>query len=135
MVKKLLVFSSALCTAVAAPAAAEQTFIPGGDETVKVTAGGIVSKFNSDVTLNGSAGNGTDIDFSGDGRKISDSNFFVSGTFRFLSRNRIQGLYFQTKNSASYVTQRTINVGDVTIPSGYTVEASNNNRFLFANYS
>lgn len=124
-----------LAAATAVPASAEQTFIPGGEETFKVTAGGIVSKFDSHISLNGSAGTGTDFDFSGGGRKLNDSNVFVSGTFRFLSRNRIQALYFQTKNSESFTTANDIDIGDITIPAGYNVAASNNNRFLFANYS
>jgi hypothetical protein len=121
--------------ALAAPALAEQNFIPGGEETFKVTAGGVVSKFDSQVSLNGASGAGTEFDFSGDGRRQNDTNFFVSGTFRFLSRNRIQALYFQTKNSNSFTTQRDINIGDQTIPAGYTVDASQTDRFLFANYS
>lgn len=136
MITRIVVGGGALLLAMAAlPAAAQQTFIPGGEETFKVTAGGVISKFNSQVSLNGTAGTGTDFDFDGSGKNQSDSNVFVSGTFRFLSRNRIQALYFQTKNSTSFTTARDIDFGDITIPSGYTVGASNTNSFLFANYS
>jgi hypothetical protein len=89
-----------------------QNFIDGGDETLTLDLGGILNQFDTSLRLDGQGTRGTNINLEKNGGQQTLSSFEASGTWRFLSRNRIDVLYFQTKRSGSRTLDQTVVIGD-----------------------
>ena len=70
--------------------------------------GGILNQFDTSVRLNGQGTHGATIDLEGNGAQQTLSSFEASATWRFLSRNRIDVQYFQTKRSGNRQLDRTV---------------------------
>lgn len=85
-----------------------QNFIKWGEETFTVNLGGILNQFETTVQLHGQGVQGSDVDLESNGLKRSISSFQASTTWRFLSRNRIDLLYFQANRSGSEQLERTL---------------------------
>jgi hypothetical protein len=117
-----------------APAARAADFIPGGEEQFKLTAGGVLASFDSNVSLNGTTDDGVPIDLGGDGRSKRANNFVLGAQWRFLGRSRLTGLYFTTKKERSVTYNNSITVDDTTYDPPITLDATTRNTFIFATY-
>jgi hypothetical protein len=109
-------------------------FIDGGDETLTLDLGGILNQFDTSVRLDGQGTGGTNIDLEKNGGQQTLSSFEASGTWRFLSRNRIDVQYFQTKRSGGRQLDQTVVIGDNVIPMGSSLAAQVKDQFLLADY-
>jgi len=111
-----------------------QNFIDGGNETLTLDLGGILNQFDTSVRLDGQGTHGTNINLEKNGGQNTLSSFEASGTWRFLSRNRIDVQYFLTKRSGSRQLEKTVVIGDNVIPSGSNLSAQVKDQFLLADY-
>lgn len=111
-----------------------QNFIKPGEETFTLDLGGIVNQFDTRLKLNGETRTGTDIDLESNGLKKHLSSFVASGTWRFLSRNRIDVQYFTAERSGSRNYGTEVTIGDTVFPIGATVSTEAKDRFLLADY-
>ena len=111
-----------------------QEFIEGGDETFTLDLGGILNQFDTSVQLDGQGTRGANIDLEANGAEQTRSSFEASGTWRFLSRNRIDVQYFQTKRSGNRQLDRTVVIGDNVVPVGFNLAAETQAQFLLADY-
>src|SRR5262249_7742018 len=96
--------------------------------------GGVVNSFGTTLKLNGQFHNGTDFNLERNGLKKTDWSFQAAGTWRFLSRNRIDLEYFSTSRSGSKTYQTQITIGDNVYPLGATVSAKAKDNFLLGDY-
>ena len=108
--------------------------IKPGEETLILNLGGVVNSFGTTLKLNGQFHNGTDINLEHNGLKKTQWSFEGAGTWRFLSRNRIDVEYFSTSRSGSKTYQTQITVGDNVFPLGATVSAQSKSDFLLGDY-
>jgi len=111
-----------------------QDFIKGGDEILTLDLGGIFNQFNTTVRLDGQGVRGDNINLENDGLKKNLSSFEASGTWRFLSRNRIDVLYFQANRTGTHTTDREITIDGNVIPVNFALDAQAKDTFLFADY-
>jgi hypothetical protein len=136
--KKIALVSLALSTFSAGPALAQdfmsQDFIKGGDDILTLDLGGILNQFNTTVRLDGQGVRGDNINLENDGLKKNLSSFEASGTWRFLSRNRIDLLYFQANRTGTHTTDREINIDGNVIPVNFALDAQAKDLFLLADY-
>jgi hypothetical protein len=119
---------------VSAQAFLSQNFIKPGDETLTLNLGGIVNQFNTSLQLNGSTGNGTNLDLENNGLARNLTTFEAFGTYRFLSRNRIDFQYFAGKRSGTKTYDTELNIDGNVYPLGATVSAEAKNQFFAADY-
>ena len=96
--------------------------------------GGILNQFDTSVRLDGQGTRGANIDLEANGAEQTRSSFEASATWRFLSRNRIDFLYFQTKRSGNRQLDRTVVIGDNVVPVGFDLSAERETHFLLADY-
>ncbi|MEO8507712.1 MAG: hypothetical protein ABI593_08790 [Betaproteobacteria bacterium] len=122
----------------AAPAFAQdlisQNFIKGGDETLTLNLGGIVNQFDTTLQLNGPGVNGSNLNLEGNGLSKNLSSFEASATWRFLSRNRIDVLFFEAKRSGSRTLDRAITIDGTVIPVNFALGVDAKDAFLLADY-
>ena len=111
-----------------------QNFIDGGDETLTLDLGGILNQFDTSVRFDGQGTRGTNINLEKNGGQQTLSSFELSGTWRFLSRNRIDVQYFQAKRSGNRQLEQTVVIGDNVIPIGANLAAQVKDEFLLADY-
>ncbi len=111
-----------------------QNFIKPGDETLILDLGGIVNQFNTSLQLNGQGQNGSNINLENGGLKKNSSSFVAGGTWRFLSRNRIDLTYFSAKRSGGHQYEGEITIDGTTFPVGATVSTQAKDAFLVADY-
>jgi hypothetical protein len=113
----------AVCLTLAGPGAALAD--PGDPLTDRfsVGVGTFMLETSTRVRIDGTAGNGTEIDTQRDlGLKDSD-RFRIDAYWRFLKRHKIRLLYFDTKNSAERSLQRDVQVGDTVFPIDARLDA------------
>ena len=111
-----------------------QEFIEGGDETLTIDLGGILNQFDTSARFDGQGTRGTNINLEKNGAPQSQSTFEASATLRFLSRNRIDAMYFQTTRSGSRTLDQTVTIGDKVISAGSNLSAEVKDQFLLADY-
>jgi hypothetical protein len=112
---------AALCAAsVVAPAAA-QGFIVPGEETLTLSIGGIVNRFDSDLRLDGTTIKGTPINLENNGLDQNLSTLEAALTWRFAPRHRLDVTYFGGDRDGSRRYDSSITIGDSTFPVGATV--------------
>ena len=109
-------------------------FIKGGDEILTFNLGGILNQLDTTVRLDGQGLRGDDINLEHNGLKKNLSSFEASGTWRFLSRNRVDLLYFQANRTGSHTTDRELDINGNVIPINFTLAAEAKSSFLFADY-
>lgn len=117
----------------AAPAAAEP--LTGGNETISVAIGGVLTRFDTNVRIDGSINDGSVIDLERDGLDKETNNLVVSATWRPGARHRISGTYFGSSRSGSRILDESIEVGDQLIPAGSRLDVAAKERYLFADYA
>jgi hypothetical protein len=136
--KRTAIARFAVSFLLAGPALAQdlmsQDFIKGGDEIFTLNLGGILNQLDTTLRLDGQGIRGNDINLENNGLKENLSSFEASGTWRFLSRNRIDLQYFQTKRTGSHTTDRELDINGNVIPINFTLAAEARNSFLFADY-
>ena len=111
-----------------------QNFIKPGQETFTLNLGGIINQFNTSLQLNGQTHSGSNIDLESSGLKDSLTSFYVSGTWRFLDRHRIDLEYFSTKRSGGRDLSREITIRDEVFPIGASVSTEARDNFLLGDY-
>jgi len=126
--------AAAFAHASAAQDLMSQNFIKPGEETLTLNLGGIVNQFNTTLQLNGQTDRGSDINLENNGLKQHQSSFEAGGTWRFLSRHRIDVQYFSSKRSGSQTYNSEITIRDNVYPIGATVSAEAKDNFLLADY-
>ncbi len=136
--KKTTLACFAMSALLAGPALGQnlmsQSFIKGGDEVLTLNLGGILNQFDTTVRLDGQSVRGNDINLEGNGLDKTLSSFEASGTWRFLSRNRIDLLYFQAKRTGSHTTDRELVIDGNVIPVNFTLSAEAKDSFFLADY-
>jgi len=135
---KRIPFLLVAIAATAAPLAGHaQAWIKPGEEAVILNLGGLTSRIDSSVRLDGNRG-GTGIDLEGDtGLDSNRSTFYLGGSFRMATRHRIDAAYTAYDRSASRATQREYVIDDVVIPAGtvLTAEATTKIGYVAYRYS
>ena len=111
-----------------------QDFIKQGDETLTLNLGGILNQFGTTLQLNGPGVNGSNINLENGGLPKTLSSFDASATWRFLSRNRMDVLYFNAKRSGSRTVDREITIDGTTIPVNSTLTVGSKSQFVLADY-
>ncbi len=111
-----------------------QSFIKQGDETFTLNLGGILNQFGTSVRLDGPGLDGSNINLENSGLKKSLSSFDASGTWRFLSRNRIDALYFSASRSNSRMIDRDLTIDGVVVPINSTLTTQAKDQFFFVDY-
>ena len=136
--KKTSLAGFAISGFLAGPALAQdlmsQDFIKGGDEILTLNLGGILNRLDTTVRLDGQGVRGNDINLENNGLKKNQSSLEASGTWRFLSRNRIDLMYFQAKRTGSHTTDRELDIDGNVIPINFTLAAEAKSSFLLADY-
>lgn len=117
-----------------AQAALAQDFIKGGEEKYTLRLGGIVNQFDTNVTINGTAGTGTPVNLEGNGMKQNMSSLDIGGSWRFADRHRLDFTYFSANRSGSRKYDRNITVGDKVFQAGFDVNAEAKSDFLILDY-
>lgn len=130
--RSLMAGAVAACTA--ASAAASEA-LAGGEETIRVSVGGILTRFDSNVRVNGAVNDGSLIDLERDGLDNKTENLVLSATWRPAARHRISGTYFGTKRSGSRVLESDVEIGDELVPAGSSLDVAAKERYLFADYA
>ncbi len=123
----------ALAIGAATPALAAGDYIKGGDETFKITVGGLLGSTDPSLSLNGTTTEGTPIDFGFNGGK-SVSSITASAEWRFFPHHRVTLLWYGTKRSNTYTLANDIEINDNLIPAGATLTPEIRNDFFFVNY-
>jgi len=126
---------AALALVAATPAFAldENGYIKGGDETFKITLGGLLGSTDPSLSLNGNTTDGTPIDF-GLNRSKSVSSITASADWRFFKHHRVSLLWYGTKQSNTYTLANDLVINDKLIPAGATLTPEVKNDFFFVNY-
>ena len=109
-------------------------FIKQGDETLTINLGGIVNQFGTSVQLNGSTLAGSTIDLENNGLKQTQTSFNAFLTWRFLSRNRIDVLYFGRSDRVAGPSIANSNISGVVVPVNSTVSIDATDDFLDIDY-
>jgi hypothetical protein len=122
-----------LALAAATPALAAGDVIKGGEETFKITVGGLIGSTDPSVGLNGTADDGTLIDFGANGGG-SVSALVVSGDWRFARKHRVSALWYGTSRSNTFSLADDVIIGDTTIPAGASLTPRVRNSSFFVNY-
>ncbi|TPE63714.1 hypothetical protein FJQ54_02340 [Sandaracinobacter neustonicus] len=130
--RRVAVITAAL--AAAAPAAAAEP-VTGGEERFSVAIGGVLTRFDTNVRIDGTVNDGSLIDLERDGLDKETNNLVVSGTWRPGARHRISGTYFGSSRSGSRTLDQSIEVGDQLIPAGSKLDVTAKERYLFADYA
>ena len=119
--------------AFAVPAHADD-LIPGGEESWKITVGGVLARINAGVGLNGTTNNGSVIDLDGpDGRKNA-TTFLLGAEWRFAPRHRLSGLFFNTNKKRELSLKNPVNIGNDQLVPPTSLASEAKNRFLFVTY-
>lgn len=123
--------AAALAIGLATPALAGD--ISGGNETFRLTFGGLVGSTDPSLSLNGTTVAGTPIDFGRDGG-TSVSSLTASADWRFARKHRVSLLWYGTKRTNTYTLPNDVEIGDTLIPAGASLTPEVKNDFFFVNY-
>jgi hypothetical protein len=104
----------------AANAAVDPSYGGQGTDKFTLSAGWVFTDLGGSIGLNGTAADGTLIDFNPDGGGSNTDSFQASANWRVANRHRVSLLWYQTKREASFTTKNDIQVGDEVIPAGAT---------------
>ena len=110
--------------AAAAPPAFAQEFMSPYDQTLTVSLGGIVNRFDTSLRLDGESRNGSDFTLENNGLKKNSSSFEAAGTWRVARAHRLDLEYWTAKRSGSRTYSTEIDIGDTTFPVGANVGIS-----------
>ena len=117
----------------AAPASADD-MIAGGADKWKFTLGGIVSRIDSGIGIDGTTNNGTVIDLDGGPGNKEAASFLLGAKWRVADNHRVGGLFFRTSKDRTLSFNQSVTIGDETLIPPTTLTAESNNNFLFVTY-
>ncbi len=126
--------SLAVSALLLAQSALAQDFIKGGQDKFTLSVGGVVSRLDTQVALDGATSSGTLLDNESNGLSNSTSSLAVSASWRFADRHRFDLLYFGANRSGNYQSDRDITVGDVLISAGSSVTTEAKSNYFLADY-
>lgn len=93
------------------------------DDRFMVSLGTFLLTQETNIAIDGAAGNGTEINTQKDlGFKDSD-RFRLDATWRFAPKHKVRAMYFSVSQSASHVLDREITVDDTVYPVNVTVRS------------
>jgi hypothetical protein len=128
-----LFFVCAACTSGALQAA--EGMIPQGSETFKLSVGGMLQRFDSDLRLDGSQGRSREFDLENVGGVArSKSTFWGEATWRFASRHRLGLQVFTARRQNERAISENIVIEDQEIPVNTVLSTETKTTFLVANY-
>lgn len=124
-----------LLAAFAAPAFAQGgPFISPYDETLAITLGGIVNRFDTSVRLDSDTSRGTNIHLEDNALEKNLSSFEGTVTWRFFRAHRLDLDYFSANRSGSRGYNTEVDIGGTTFPLGATVSANAKSQIFAADY-
>lgn len=132
---RLAAVAGAVAMTLAATSVANaQEFIKPGTETFTFQAGGIITQDSTSVRIDGPV-RGTELHL-GDllGLDSSAGSYYLAGTFRFASRNRLAVQYVNYKRSGSRQIDQTIDIGGEVIPIDTNLSAEVRQQLFIVNY-
>ena len=120
-----------LVTAAALPAVAqsvvseeEREAIRGVPDKFGLELGSFWQTFDTRIRLDGASGEGTDVDFEGDlGMPNNQTNFSLSGFYRFSNRHRLDVSYLSWSRNHSTTIERQIEWNDVIYDVGVNLSS------------
>jgi hypothetical protein len=114
---------------------AAEGMIPQGSETFKLSVGGMLQRFDSDLRLDGSQGRSTEFDLEDVGRvERSKGSFWAEVTWRFASRHRLGLQVFTARRENTQAISESIVIEDQDVPVNTVLSTEAKNTFLVANY-
>ena len=129
---------AAILAAIALPVAAQsmmsQEFRGPYEPSFTIGLGGVVNRFDTSLRLDGRTHSGTDFQLEDNGLDHNDSSFEASFSWRFLSRHRLDVLYFESKRSGARTYSNEVTIGDTVFPIGATVSIANKDSFVSIDY-
>jgi hypothetical protein len=128
-----LAIAAAASLGLATPALAAGESYLSGNETFRLSIGGLIGSTDPSLSLNGTAVDGTRVDFSRDGGE-DVSSFMASGDWRFARKHRVSLLWYGTSRGETYTLANDVIIGDTTIPAGASLTPEISNDFFFVNY-
>jgi hypothetical protein len=126
--------SLAVSAVLLAQTALAQDFIKGGQDTFTFNLGGVMSRLDTKVAINGTTSSGTRLDDESNGLSRDTSSLAAFATWRFADRHRFDLLYFGANRAGSYQSTRDITVGDVLISAGSSVTSEANSKYVLVDY-
>jgi hypothetical protein len=108
--------------------------IPGGEEHVRLTFGGIVARIDSGIGIDGTTADGSLLDLEGVSGKREIGNVVVGAEWRIAPRHRINGIFFRTSKNRALSFNQTVTIGDDTLVPPTTLASKSKNNFVFATY-
>lgn len=117
------------------PAAASAQWMKPGDETLSLRVGAVSQNFDTTARVDGSAIGGTNINLERDVGLAGDkTTYILQGAWRVAPKHRIDALYSDVTRSSSRTTDRTVIIGNVTLPSGSVLSAEQKTAIGYAGY-
>ena len=113
---------------------ADQELIKQGEETFKINLGGIITQSNTSLRLDGSSGQGREVNLEDAGLSEDSTSLLGWATWRFAAKHRVGLQTFSIQRSGSKTTTEPIELGDTVVPAGTTLSAESKAQFLIANY-
>lgn len=124
-----------LASQVATAQGNQSRFIEQGDETLMINLGGVVDRFDTTIRLDGTSGRGSEVNLEKNGAQRTVQSFTASGTWRFLSRNRIDIAYFGSNSrSNTRQTDRDFTIDGEVIAAGASLSTEAKSQIFSADY-
>jgi hypothetical protein len=124
-----------MCAAAASGALqAAEGMIPQGSETFKLSVGGMLQRFDSDLRLDGSQ-ESSEFDLESiSGLERNKGTFWGEATWRFASRHRLGLQVFTARRQNTRAISESIVIGDQDIPVNTVLSTETKSTFFVANY-
>jgi len=117
------------------PLQAADDWIKPGEETVKLNLGGIISRNNTTLRVDGPNSNGTEFDLEEvAGLKREVSSLYAAAAWRFAANHRVGMQYYELRRTASKTIDRTLVIEDKVFPINTTLSSEHDAAFLILNY-
>jgi hypothetical protein len=114
---------------------AAEGMIPQGGETFKLSIGGMLQRFDSDLRLDGSQGRSTEFDLEDiGGMERSKGTFWGEATWRFAPRHRLGLQVFTSRRRNTQAISENVVIEGQDIPVNTVLSTEAKNTFLVANY-
>lgn len=128
--------SALACFAAAViPAAASAQWMKPGDETLSLRVGAVSQNFDTTARVDGTAILGTTLNLERDlGLAGDKSTYILQGSWRIAPNHRVDGLYSDVSRSSSRTIDRSITIGNVTLPVSAVLSAEQKTAIGYVGY-